>query len=61
MKVFCLMDSIHKKIAFIESSETAKHLRNAQKEVMLAIRALLDTAICEMEKAEEKPEKVEVE
>ena len=54
MKAFCAMDAIHKKIVLIESSEPVKHLRNAKKEVLLAIRALIDTAINKIEKAEEK-------
>lgn len=61
MKLFCLRDAICTKIALIESSEPIKHLRNAKKKVLLAIRALLDMAICEIEKREEKPEKVEIE
>ena len=63
MKVFCLTDSIYKKIALIESSESVKHLRNAKKEVLLAIRTLIDIALCDrIEKTEEKPpEKVEIE
>ena len=51
MKAFCAMDAIHKKIVLIESSEPVKHLRNAKKEVLLAIRALIDTAINKIEKA----------
>lgn len=45
MMSFCLVDTVCKKIALIESSEAAKHLRNAKKEVLLAIRALIDTTI----------------
>ena len=44
-------------------SETFKHLKNSKKEILLAIRSLIDEAIAflEKEKKEEKAKKVKVE
>lgn len=56
VKSFCLMDKIYKKMALIESSEPIRHLRNAKKEVLFAMRALIDAAIDEIEKKNRKAE-----
>lgn len=44
------INDIYKKVALIQSSETAKHLRNAKKEVLLAVRAVIDTTVEKIEK-----------
>jgi len=56
MMLFCLRDFVRKNIAYIQSSEPVKHLRNANKEVLLAVRSFIDMAICEIDKSEKKTE-----
>ncbi len=56
-KLCSIFDDIHK-----ENDDIIKHIKNAKKEVLLAIRAGIDKAINNIDKKEKKkPRKVKVE